>query len=41
MMGLLSVTVGLTIAMLGNVVLGLACLLALGLVRARGTAGVT
>ena len=35
-MGLLSVTVGLTIAMLGNVVLGLACLLALGLVRARG-----
>jgi len=40
-MGLLSVTVGLTIAMLGNVVLGLACLLALGLVRARGTAGVT
>ncbi len=31
-MGLLSVTVGLTIAMLGNVALGLACLLALGLV---------
>jgi fucose permease len=36
LMGVLSVTVGLTLAMLGNVVLGLACAIALVLVgRAR------